>query len=79
MTLRRFLKRLRLKQGDILLVEHGAMPYNVVETLIQAARSANIKVNCPILMHNGKHSIERMPFEEIERIYLEAKKSHGRL
>lgn len=70
MTLRRALKRLRLKDGDILLVHHDLL-HSVCASrgLIKPTKSI------PILAIQNKDDIRRLPFEELERIYLEAKKS----
>lgn len=70
MTLRRALRRLRLKPGDGLLV-HRSIPINAVQNL---GRNSNLNFSVPIIMFENKNDFRRLPFEEMERIYLEAKK-----
>lgn len=69
MTLRRALKRLRLKSGDILVVQRDSGLYP--ETLIDAGRGLNL--NCPIVFVDGKHGVQKLSFDELETLYLMAK------
>ena len=68
-TFRRAIKRLRLKPGDILLADRELR----IDQIMGAAK--DIKFEVPIIFIRFKNELERMPFEQIERIYLAAKKS----
>lgn len=73
MTLRRAFRRLRLKDGDILLV-HRSMGHIVGSCPIISPGPRSV----PILFFENKNDIRRMKFEDLEKIYLEAKKvRHG--
>lgn len=75
MTLHGAIRRLRLKAGDIILLKRGTVP---VEQLVRAGRDISMPVfSIPIIMVNNKNDIRRFSFEELEKIYLEAK--NGRL
>jgi hypothetical protein len=69
MTLRRAIRRLRLKAGDILLV-HRSIPYGFFRGVLASHPTS-------IIYFDNKNDFIKMPFEELERIYLEAKKQHG--
>ncbi len=69
MTFRRALRRLRLKDGDVLLA-HRSMG-NLLSSrplITPGPRSV------PIIFIENKNDVRRLPFEELERIYVEAKK-----
>ena len=54
------LKRLRLKQGDILLVRADAYggTHNLMKQLMEAGMLAGITDTIPIVIVTGKHDIE---------------------
>lgn len=58
MTLRRFLKRLRLKNGDILLMRRTQNSYRDIEKIVQAARIAGLDVDCPIVVVDNFRDIK---------------------
>lgn len=60
MTLRRALKRLRLKPGDVLIVRD----WNMLSQL-EELRIPNLNFSIPILFAPDKDSIVRMPREEL--------------
>lgn len=76
MTFRRFLRKLRLQKGDILLARVDGVYNRAWERLVRSGRDAGITFNVPIVAIHEKNELQRMPFEELERIYLEAKKQH---
>jgi hypothetical protein len=77
MTLQRYIRRLRLKPGDILLIRRDFYISQKSEAMANAGRAAKINFDVPFVYYDEKNDIRRMPFEELEKIYLEAKKAHG--
>ena len=73
MTLRRFIKRLRIKRGDIILVDRNESCGHTTDGLIAAGRTAGLDYSVPIVYVEGKHGVERLSFDKLERLYLEAK------
>jgi hypothetical protein len=72
MTLRRAIRKLHLRDGDIILLDRS-IP---IEQIIDAGRSIKtLTVSVPIVYVNNKNDIRRLPFAELEKIYSEAKKS----
>jgi hypothetical protein len=67
MTFRRALRRLRLKNGDILLMHRDLAHTAMCRPLVGP-------VSVPVVFFDNKNDIRRMPFEELEKIYLEVKK-----
>lgn len=67
MTLRRAIRRLRLKDGDTVLI-HRSLSHLVYQGQLRGP------VNAQIVLIENKHDVSRLPFEELERLYLEAKK-----
>lgn len=76
MTFRRALKRLRLKRGDILLADRNQYDWKFCSKI-----NFFIDVSVPVIFVDttNKNSLKRIPFEDLEKIYLEAKKEHERL
>lgn len=68
MTFRRAIKRLRLQPGDIILA-HRSIPWDAFKNC-----SHEVKHSVRIIYFENKNDIRRMGFEELEEIYLEAKK-----
>lgn len=69
MTFRRALRRLRIKDGDILLAHHSMR--NLICS--RGAVSPGPRF-VPIVFVEHKNDVVRIPFEELEKIYLEAKR-----
>jgi hypothetical protein len=79
MTLQRYIRRLRLKPGDILLIRRDFYMSQKSEAIQNAGRLAKINFSLPFVYYDEKNDFRRMPFEELEQIYLEAKKAYGGL
>jgi hypothetical protein len=76
MTLRRMLKRLRLKPGDIILIRQAYSHGDLIQRICEAGQKIGLKFDVPIVrVPYGKHAIESIPFEELERAYLIAKEA----
>ena len=70
MTLRRAIRRLRLKVGDTVLIHHS------LAHLVHIGRLKG-PVPAPIIIVNNKKDVQRLPFEELEKIYFQAKEAHS--
>ena len=68
MTLRRAIRRLRLKAGDTVLI-HRSLDYLVYGGHLRGP------IDAQIVIVENKHDVTRLPFEELERLYLAAKKA----
>jgi len=79
MTFQRYLRKLRLRPGDIILLRRTNYMLSEMNTLQKVGQAAGIKFNVPIISVNDKNDIRRMSFEELERIYLEARAAYDNL
>lgn len=78
MTLRRFFRKLRLRQGDVLLVNINWFQHNTWKDLLEGGKNARLPFSVPILVIDKKNEIQCLPFEKLEKFYLEAKRARDK-
>jgi hypothetical protein len=70
-SFKRMFKRLRLQNDDILLIRQSEDPLRILRSI----EGLKLNLKCGILFVADKNGLKKVPFEDLEKVYLAAKKN----